>query len=322
MQQKLYFEKRFKFYRKKKKNSKMNLKKTHNFYPFSHIMKIASNWIFIVLIADQGTHPTVVYILTVVYAKHCWSCHWCQTFFKQYSTTLCVCRWNNHIKDAKMTIESTECKNNPDDFCYVCGEYNSTVVKKPITTAHERAYLSYFGFGICDQNKSWVPHFLCKNCHLGLLKWMNDCGGGLSFAKPMCWRKPNDHNIDCYFCLTRIDCDTGRVEYANVISITQPIANNMPVNPQPPNYIAPPPVREKNIKPHLILPNELDLLISGLNLSERSAEILVKTFQEWKILAPCKHSNWLNKFSRVCLFYSVFVYSVPGFHRRKVAEVM
>lgn len=193
----------------------------------------------------------------------------------------------NHFNEAKMTSNLTECKNKPDDFCYVCGEYNSAAVKKPITKVHKKAYLAYFGFGICDQNTQWVPHFLCKNCHLGLLKWMNDCGGGLSFSKPMFWREPHDHNIDCYFCLTQINVDTGNVEYANVLSVTQPIANNTPVNTQLPSYSAPS-VRTKNIEPHLILPNELDLLISGLNLSERSAEILVKTFQEWKILAPCK----------------------------------
>ncbi|XP_055309025.1 uncharacterized protein LOC129572931 [Sitodiplosis mosellana] len=198
-----------------------------------------------------------------------------------------------------MTSESAVCKNHPDSFCYVCGEYVSAAFKKPISEVHKKAYLAYFGFGICDQNKQWVPHFLCKNCHLGLLKWFNDCGGGLNFAKPLIWREPHDHNVDCYFCLTRIDGATGKVEYANVMSVTQPVANRTPVNTQPISYSAPSPVRVKYIETHLILPNELDLLISGLNLSERSAEILVKTFQEWKILAP-----------------------FPGFHRRKVAQVM
>lgn len=203
-----------------------------------------------------------------------------------------------------MTSESAACKNNPDDFCYVCGQYDSATVKKPITKLHEKAYLAYFGFGICDQNKQWVPHFLCKNCHLGLLKWMNDCGGGLNFSKPMCWRKSNDHNVDCYFCLTQIDGDTGMVEYANVISVTKPVGNKMPVDTQLPSYSAPP-LREKNIDPHLILPNELDLLISGLNLSERSAEILIKTFQEWRILAPCKYINMVLDFN-IILEYVYF----------------
>lgn len=125
----------------------------------------------------------------------------------------------------------------------------------------------------------------------------------------MCWRKPNDHNVDCYFCLTQIDGDTGMVEYANVISVTKPVGNKMPVDTQLPSYSAPP-LREKNIDPHLILPNELDLLISGLNLSERSAEILIKTFQEWRILAPCKYINMVLDFNIILeyvYFWNLFI---------------
>lgn len=184
-----------------------------------------------------------------------------------------------------------QCKNSPDDFCYVCGEYIKLVEwKKRISKAHERAYLSYFGINITDQTKNWIPHSICRDCHLGLIRWMNDCDGysGLKFSKPMCWHEPKNHTTDCYFCLTRIDADTGTVEYANVISATKPIANqtvtfkqifvkNLPIVPRKP--------AEESL---LILPNELDLLISGLNLSERTAEIMVKALQEWKILAPCK----------------------------------
>lgn len=185
-----------------------------------------------------------------------------------------------------MTSEPVKCNICPDDFCYVCGAYSLVQGKKRIVKAHKNAYLSYFGFDMCNQNKYWVPHSICKDCHLGLLKWMNDCGDGLNFVQPMCWREPKDHSVDCYFCLTQIDTITGHVEYANVISITRPIANTMPAYKQHLDNIVP--VMKINDRPHLILPNELDMLISGLDLSERSAEILVKAFQEWKILAPCK----------------------------------
>lgn len=179
-----------------------------------------------------------------------------------------------------------KCKNCPDDFCYVCGEYsNLAELKKQITKAHERAYLSYFGFNISDQTENWVPHFICRNCHLGLLKWMNDCGNGLGFSKPMCWSEPKDHHTDCYFCVTHVDIDTGTVKYANVISATRPVANQIVTHPQ--KYVKNLPIARKT-DDLLILPNELDLLISGLNLSERTAEIMVKALQEWKILAPCK----------------------------------
>lgn len=183
-----------------------------------------------------------------------------------------------------------QCKNSADDFCYVCGEYIKLVEwKKCISKAHERAYLSYFGFNISDQAKSWVPHFICRECHLGLIRWMNgcDCYSGLKFSKPMCWREPNNHNTDCYFCLTRIDGDSGSVEYANVLSATRPIANQTMTYTQ--KFVKNSPiVPRKSDESLLILPSELDLLISGFNLSERTAEIMVKALQEWKVLAPCK----------------------------------
>lgn len=180
-----------------------------------------------------------------------------------------------------------QCKNCPDDFCYVCGEFNNLAeMKRPINKAHDRAYLSYFGFNISDQTKRWAPHFICRNCHLGLLKWMNDCGNGLNFSTPMYWREPSDHDTDCYFCVTRVAADTGTVEYANVISVTKPIANSIVIYAQ--KFVKHLPTVEKPDETLLILPNELDLLISGLNLSERTAEIMVKVLQEWKVLAPCK----------------------------------
>lgn len=186
-----------------------------------------------------------------------------------------------------------ECTNCPDDFCYVCGKYSLTNEKKRITKAHERAYLAYFGIHISDQNKHWVPHFICRTCHLGLLKWWNDCGDGLNFSRPMHWQKPQNHEADCYFCVTRIDAETGKVEYANVISVTKPIPNHTKtIHTQ--HFISSLPVMPKYEEPHLILPNELDLLISSLDLSERSAEILVNAFNQWKILAPCKQFGHLD----------------------------
>lgn len=200
-----------------------------------------------------------------------------------------------------------QCKNCPDDFCYICGEYSKfNELKKRISKAHERAYLSYFGFIISDQTKNWVPHFICRNCHLVLLKWFNGCNDiGLNFSRPMCWSEPKNHSTDCYFCLTRIDADTGTVEYANVISAIKPIANQIVTFEQ--KFVKNLPTVRKQDEELLLLPNELDLLISGLNLSERTAEIMVKALQEWKILAPCKYKNkWSRQYFIVfvCQFYT------------------
>lgn len=118
------------------------------------------------------------------------------------------------------------CKTSPDDFCYICGRYNPSKFKKKITRLHKRAYLSYFGIKIRNQDKQWVPHFVCNSCHATLLKWMSDVPGTeFKFEYPMRWRQPN--GADCYFCSTNVagatEASTDNVVYANVASATKPV---------------------------------------------------------------------------------------------------
>ena len=59
------------------------------------------------------------------------------------------------------------CKHSTDAFCFVCGEFIKTRAKKHSVLASAvlcKAYKSYFGMPVGDQNRSWAPHFACDYC--------------------------------------------------------------------------------------------------------------------------------------------------------------
>ncbi|XP_050322654.1 uncharacterized protein LOC126754589 isoform X2 [Bactrocera neohumeralis] len=109
------------------------------------------------------------------------------------------------------------CLNNPENFCYVCGELTFTSQRRNFTSLIEQYYLDYFGFSVRNQDKSWVPHKCCVTCERLLLGWAKQESRHLSFAIPMIWTEPKDH-------------------YPNLSSAKRPILHSveLPV-PMPPN---------------------------------------------------------------------------------------
>ena len=95
------------------------------------------------------------------------------------------------------------CKNNPDNFCYICGCVTTKAYKRKISNYVKKLYKLYFEIEVGDQDKKWAPHICCSFCFLALSKWANGSGKGLKFGVPMVWREPQNHTEDCYFCLTK-----------------------------------------------------------------------------------------------------------------------
>ncbi|XP_050521448.1 uncharacterized protein LOC126894445 [Daktulosphaira vitifoliae] len=61
--------------------------------------------------------------------------------------------------------------------------------------------------------------------------WMTGAKQYLSFDVPTIWRQPMCHEVDCYFCLTKIK-QHGRhktVEYAHVNSMSKPVPHSLSV---------------------------------------------------------------------------------------------
>lgn len=63
-----------------------------------------------------------------------------------------------------------ECKNNPNDFCNVCGEFMLEKNVRKFTDGLQQSYLSYFGL-LPNLNESWTPKFICGACQSILNKW-------------------------------------------------------------------------------------------------------------------------------------------------------
>ena len=134
------------------------------------------------------------------------------------------------------------CVNNPDVFCFICGEYTLEHSRKLISDFVKQTYLAYFKVKLGDQDKSWVPHIVSKTCTKHLRQWTNHKRKGLKFAFPMVWREPKDHYSDCYFCGIK----TKGINRKNRNSVSYPCLDSA-IRPVPHSEELPVPVFEGTI---------------------------------------------------------------------------
>ena len=69
------------------------------------------------------------------------------------------------------TSSRRSCANDPNVFCYICGEYTLEHNRKLITDFVKQAHLAYFKVKLGDQDNSWAPHIVCKTCIEHLRQW-------------------------------------------------------------------------------------------------------------------------------------------------------
>ena len=122
-------------------------------------------------------------------------------------------------------------ENDPDVFCYICGKYTFQHRHVKIAKFVERAYYTYFGVKLGDQNKPCAPCVACKSCVEHLREWSNGKRKtGSVPGIPMVWREPTDHQNDCYFCMVHVTGINSRtlsnVEYPSIPSATRPVSNS------------------------------------------------------------------------------------------------
>lgn len=199
------------------------------------------------------------------------------------------------------------CINDPDSFCYICGQFALKKQKRHITSQVKKAYKLYFGCEIGDQDKKWAPHVSCGSCESGLKKWMQGARSSMPFAVPMIWREPRDHSTDCYFCLTKITGfnakNKNRIIYPDLPSAIRPVphSDELPVPTKPTvdetnmgdtdsteqssTSVDVDPVYEgSSNEPHLISQSELNDLVRELGLSKKKSELLGSRLQGWNLL--------------------------------------
>ena len=81
------------------------------------------------------------------------------------------CRFLEQKLSMATSSPRQRCLNNPNVFCYICGEYALQYNRKGISEFGKCAYLAYFKVVLGDQNKEWAPHIVCKQCVEHLRQW-------------------------------------------------------------------------------------------------------------------------------------------------------
>ena len=66
------------------------------------------------------------------------------------------------------------CKNNPDVFYYIYGEFTKFVNRKKIHNLFDSLHHAYFGIKLGDQGKFCASLIACKTCSEDLWQWKNE----------------------------------------------------------------------------------------------------------------------------------------------------
>ena len=201
-------------------------------------------------------------------------------------------------------LRSQGCLNDPDHFCYICGEYILKENRKNIIKSVLENYSAYFGIPIENLDKTWVPHKVCRTCEEHLRQWSNKKRKSLKFGKPMIWREPTSHYDDCYFCSINVKGINKKsrrnLTYPELRSASRPVphSNEVPI-PSVPSHMSTEssldassssqkysdPGLFANIEPTVFeTQGELNDLVRDLNLSKDQSELLASRLNEKNLL--------------------------------------
>lgn len=204
---------------------------------------------------------------------------------------------------------SQKCLNDPDNFCYVCGEFTFVSQRREITTKIEKCFQDCFGQPVTNQDKYWVPHICCVSC-VRLLSRSSAKSRHVFFATPMIWFEPTNHIDDCYFCCTNTKGITKKNKhtalYAQVTSALRPV-RHVPLKPLQ-NSGNVPELKQVSTKsmcqckdasldkdkenrkispaeePHLLTKSNLVDLVCELNLNKKQTEVMWCKLNDWNLL--------------------------------------
>ena len=135
---------------------------------------------------------------------------------------------------------SRGCANDPDIFCYICGNFVVESQRQNITSFVKNVYYAYFRVKLGDQDKTWTPHKVCRCCVESLRQWSKGHQKSLTFGVPMVWREPKGHGNDCYFCTCYVSGfnmkNKHNIQYSNLPSAILPVLHgpDVPILTPPP----------------------------------------------------------------------------------------
>ena len=213
------------------------------------------------------------------------------------------------------TISSRRrCLNDPQRFCYVCGEYNMASNLRSISSDIATIYHAYFTIKLGDQDKSWAPHVICCKCTSILRRWYNGEKSASLFAVPMVWREPINHTDDCYFCLTKTSGFNNRnrhlIQYPTVLSAIRPVGHCEQLPYEPRDIPCASNVSESEFSndtdshrssstssnkatgAHFITQADLNDLVRDLHLTKKQSEGLGSRLKQWNLLNSSTTFSW------------------------------
>ena len=198
-----------------------------------------------------------------------------------------------------MTSRSRSCKNHPDSFCYIRGEFEITDERNRVADFIQKAYHAYFGVQdkLGNQDKPWAPHVVCKTSVEHLREWTGGSPKPLKFGVPIIRREPKNHTNDCYFCAINLIVINKKKRksliYPNLSSALRAVAHcdeipitvfkelanvpneNLDVSFEEQDDLNDSDFVPKSSEPNLFNQEELSDLIRDLNLSKESSVLLV-----------------------------------------------
>jgi len=127
---------------------------------------------------------------------------------------------------ASRKLHGDPCKNDPNIFCYVCGEFVVKKNRRKINDKVKSMYEECFGSKILGETIEWVPNCICEACCIMFTRWLqNKDKSKLLFSVPVRWSKPQSKK-DCYFCQTNVEgirqSSRRTIVYPNVKSVLKP----------------------------------------------------------------------------------------------------
>lgn len=201
-----------------------------------------------------------------------------------------------------MSSSKRRCLNNPDHFCYICGEYAFKDCRKVISDLMKNTYFEYFGILLDKNEKSWAPNCVCKSCVEYLRLWKSGKRSAFKFESPTIWREPQNHLEDCYFCSVNINGlntkNRAKWQYPSTSCVQRPVQRS-------PNFSVSKKISEPleqdteegasssqydadfevmSNEPKCFSQNELDDLVRDLNLSKQASELLASRLKEKNLL--------------------------------------
>ncbi|XP_049306156.1 uncharacterized protein LOC125776677 [Bactrocera dorsalis] len=190
-----------------------------------------------------------------------------------------------------------ECTNDPDMFCYICGEYTLVRHRRQFRDSIQSIYPKYFGIEPKNIDKPWTPNILCSLCQIILVQW--ESGSTKRYVKfnvPMIWREPTCHTEDCYICMTKVlgFGKSRKVIYANVPTVSLPVPHSAEVAYPVSLSTAVSSEYGKSSCNEFLMKNERNVLsqaqlndwIRDWELSKEKAELHASRMQQFQFVSP------------------------------------